>query len=540
MATVFMKWLETKPEDYERGIQLLTLGQLGLLHTRLADLLVHEGMRVLEIGCGTGALTMAMVRGGAHVTAIDLSKEMLAEAEMRFKAAGLENNIDLLLMDASEIDLRFKSASFDLIVSSLAFSEMTSQAQAYVLHACGGLLSPEGKLAIIDETRPEGFLGRIAASVVRAPLRAITWLLTRTTTHPLRDFQSMLLRAGFRTNAVESRLGGNLKLFVADPLERAIAGELPATIRGQLTHRTTWRTLLTDLWAIFLRILPPYPRFVPGLYVVGQPTEDSPVLVTGNFDLTVRRLVRAIEDLQGAWVLIVNTAGINVWCAAGGGFFTAERIIGALRISGLEAFVRHRVLTLPQLCANGVDGGRIRSATGWDVRWGPVRAADIPAYIHAGGEKTDGMRAVEFPLRDRLEMMAATLGFYGLVILLPLAVFWRDLFMPVLLSLLGLSIFYAIVHPWLPGRDGLQKSVPLAVLALGGLIAYTLLWDPVPAMSLFRRSLGLVALSVFTAAELQGMSPMMRGEQANWGLEAVIGVILGAIYWLIPFVAGWR
>jgi ubiquinone/menaquinone biosynthesis C-methylase UbiE len=540
MATVFMRWLETKPEDYERGIQLLTLGQLGHLHACLVDLLVHEGTRVLEIGCGTGALTLAMARQGARVTAIDISEKMLSEAEIRVQEGGLENPIDLILMDASEIDLRFKPASFDLIVSSLTFSEMTPQAQAYVLHACAGLLSPEGQMAIVDETRPEGFLARTAASIVRAPLRVLTWLLTRTTTHPLCDFQGMLRRAGFGGRVVESRLGGSLKLFVADPLKRSVASDFPVTIRGKLTHRTTWRTLLTDVWATFLRILPPYPKLVSGLYVVGQPTAESPVLVTGNFDLTVRRLVRAIDDLQDAWVLIVNTAGINVWCAAGGGFFTAERVLGALRISGLEAFVHHRVLTLPQLCANGVDGGRIRSATGWEVRWGPVRADDIPAYFQAGGEKTDAMRTVAFPLCDRLEMMAATLGFYGLVILLPIAIFWRSLFMPVLLSLLGLSTFYAIVHPWFPGRDGLQKSVPLAVLALGGLMAYTLLWDPVPAMSLFRRSLGIVALSIFTAAELQGMSPLMRGEQANWGLEAIIGVVLGLIYWLIPIVLGWR
>ncbi len=78
MATVFMRWLETKPEDYERGIQLLTLGQLGHLHARLVDLLVHKGARVLEIGCGTGALAMAMARRGARVTAIDISKGMLS------------------------------------------------------------------------------------------------------------------------------------------------------------------------------------------------------------------------------------------------------------------------------------------------------------------------------------------------------------------------------------------------------------------------------------------------------------------------------
>jgi hypothetical protein len=36
------------------------------------------------------------------------------------------------------------------------------------------------------------------------------------------------------------------------------------------------------------------------------------------------------------------------------------------------------------------------------------------------------------------------------------------------------------------------------------------------------------------------MSPLMRGEQANWSWEAIIGVTLGLIYWLVPQLIGWR
>ncbi|MCK5428235.1 MAG: hypothetical protein KAI94_02125, partial [Anaerolineales bacterium] len=77
-------------------------------------------------------------------------------------------------------------------------------------------------------------------------------------------------------------------------------------------------------------------------------------------------------------------------------------------------------------------------------------------------------------------------------------------------------------------------------IAITGLIVYTTLWEPMPAISLFNWVLGLTALSVFTAGEMQGMSPLMRGEQANWGWEAVIGLTLGLIYWLVPMAIGWR
>jgi hypothetical protein len=307
-----------------------------------------------------------------------------------------------------------------------------------------------------------------------------------------------------------------------------------------LQHRVTVRTLMLDLWLLFFRIIPPYPKVRPGLYAVGTPSTESPVLVTGNFDLTVRKLVRAIDGRVNVWLLVADSAGINVWCAAGGGYFTAEKIIAAVKSTHLDEVVNHHVFILPQLSANGVDGGRIRREIGWGVRWGPVRADDIPAYLAHKCKKTDQMRRVKFPLKDRLEMVTVMLGFYGLLILLPVFIFWRSAFLPVSVSLIGLSCFYAIVHPWLPGHDGLTKSIPLTIIALGGLFAYHAFVDPLQAQQLFNWTVGLAGLSVFTSAEMQGMSPLMRGEQANWGWEVIIGLVLGAIYWLVPLAVGWR
>ncbi len=150
------------------------------------------------------------------------------------------------------------------------------------------------------------------------------------------------------------------------------------------------------------------------------------------------------------------------------------------------------------------------------------------------------MRWVNFPLKDRLEMVTVTMGFYALMILLPIFIWWRHLFWPVTFALLGLSYFYASVHLYLPGKDGLWKSIPLSLLALAGLGVYSALWGHLPPQSLFNWGLGLIGLSVFTGGELQGMSPLMRGEQANWGPEAIIAVVLGLIYWLAPLALGWR
>ncbi len=541
MATVFMKWLETSPKDYDRGIQLLTLGRIQRIKEKIANQYVRAGTRVLEIGCGTGTLTLMMAQRGAAATSIDASPRMLAEAEKKIKGAKLEDHVTLKYMDAALIGDRFPAASFDLIVSTLVFSELPLDDQRFVLEACQKLLAPNGRLLIADEVIPAKSITRLLFYLIRLPLVLLTWLITRTTTNSLRGFDSMLTQVGFRTDVAASHLGGSLVLYESFPAQ---AGQpelsfLP-TVIGRLQHRVTLRTLLLDLWLLFFRIIPPYPKFRTGLYAVGRPDADSPMLVTGNFDLTVRRLVKAIDGKVDVWLLVADSAGINVWCAAGGGYFTAEKVIAAVKSSHLNEVVNHHALILPQLCANGVDGWRIRKETGWGVHWGPPRAADVPAYLAGKRKKSGEMRWVKFPLKDRLEMVTVTLGAYGLLILLPVFIFWRSLFWPITFSLFGLSYFYAITLPWLPGRDGLYKSIPLTIITLAGFFVYIAIWNPMPAPQLFHWLIGLTALSVFTSSEFQGMSPLMRGEQANWGIEAIIGAALGAIYWLVPLVIGWR
>jgi ubiquinone/menaquinone biosynthesis C-methylase UbiE len=541
MASVFMKWLETSPKDYDRGIQWLTLGKIQRIKETIASDYVRAGTRVLEIGCGTGTLTRMMAQRGATVTGIDASPRMLAEAEKKVKDANLEEHVSLKYMDAAMIGDRFPAASFDLIVSTLVFSELPLDDQRFVLEGCQKLLTPNGRLLIADEVIPAKSITRLLFYLVRLPLVLLTWLITRTTTNSLRGFDSMLTQTGFRTEEAASYLGGSLVLYESFPAQAGgLEPGLPPTVVGVLRHRATPRTLLLDLWLLFFRIIPPYPKVRTGLYAVGHPDADSPVLVTGNFDLTVRRLVKAIDRKVNVWLLLADSAGINVWCAAGGGYFTAEKVIAAVKSSHLNEVVNHHALILPQLCANGVDGWRIRKETGWGVHWGPIRAVDVPAYLAGKRKKTDEMRRVKFPLKDRLEMVTVTMGFYGLLILLPVLIFWRRMFWPITFSMLGLSYFYGIVHPWLPGRDGLYKSIPLTIITLAGLIVYSALLNPLPAQQLFHWMVGLTGLSVFSAAELQGMSPLMRGEQANWSWEAAIGLALGAIYWLVPLAIGWR
>ena len=216
MATVFMKWLERRPKDYDRGIGMLTLGRLGKLKRKIVGDYVKGGERVLEIGCGTGTLSVMMGEKGAQVTAIDASPAMLTEAEEKVKAAGLEELVTLKYMDAVMIEEEFEGESFDLIVSTLVFSEFPGDVQKYVLAACKRLLAPEGRLVIVDEIVPSGFFAKLAYYLIRLPLVLVTWLITRTTTSPLKDFRFLLAQAGYQLIKSEVTLLGSLVMFEAE------------------------------------------------------------------------------------------------------------------------------------------------------------------------------------------------------------------------------------------------------------------------------------------------------------------------------------
>jgi hypothetical protein len=298
----------------------------------------------------------------------------------------------------------------------------------------------------------------------------------------------------------------------------------------QLRHQITLRTVFLDLLSLVYRIFPPYPKKAAGLYRIGDPDRDSPVLLTGNYELTVRRLVRTLDGTVDCWLLVADSRGINVWCAAGGGHFTADDVIAAINSSGVSSVVSHRALILPQLCANGIDGWRIRESTNWGVHWGPVRASDIPAYLFAGRKKNATMRQVKFPLVDRLEMTTVMLALYALLLLIPFLIFWRSQALLLIGITAAISYFYGLFLPWIPGKDGLEKGVSLSVLTLIGLWTWSVGWANLSLTSLFAWSLGLAFLAFFIGAEFQGMSPKMRGEQANWNIEGLVGLVTLALY----------
>lgn len=138
----------------------------------------------------------------------------------------------------------------------------------------------------------------------------------------------------------------------------------------------------------------------PGLYALGYPDNNSPVLVTANYKMSFDYLRRELPG-RNAWILVLDTKGINVWCAAGHGTFGTEELIRRIEASGLKNIVSHRKLILPQLGAPGVAAHTVKKISGFKVYYGPVRAKDLLAYLDSGWKTTPAMRTVTFPLKDR-------------------------------------------------------------------------------------------------------------------------------------------
>jgi len=142
----------------------------------------------------------------------------------------------------------------------------------------------------------------------------------------------------------------------------------------------------------------------PGLYAIGQPNENAPVLVTANYKLSFDSLRQQLTN-RNAWLLVLDTNGINVWCAAGKGTFGTAELVRQISRVQLGQIVNHRELIVPQLSAPGVAAHQVKQATGFQVSFGPIRATDLPAFLDGGKRATPEMRTVRFDLLDRIKVV---------------------------------------------------------------------------------------------------------------------------------------
>ncbi|MFQ5734773.1 MAG: corrinoid protein-associated methyltransferase CpaM [Planctomycetaceae bacterium] len=190
---ILMRILESSPCRYDRGIRLLTGGRLDRAYDRLAGH-IHRGDRVIDLGCGTGALTMRAAQQGADVKAIDINPHMLEIARRRAAEQQLDGHIEFAEMGVAELETELTS-TYDAVTSGLCLSELSDDELRFALSQVQRILKPGGRLLIADEVKPGGKVRRLLQSLIRVPLALLTYVLTGRTSRPLEDLPKQLQQA---------------------------------------------------------------------------------------------------------------------------------------------------------------------------------------------------------------------------------------------------------------------------------------------------------------------------------------------------------
>jgi len=296
----------------------------------------------------------------------------------------------------------------------------------------------------------------------------------------------------------------------------------------------------------------------PGLYCVGRPTDDSAILVTANYKLTFDLLRPELDGLD-VWILVVDTRGINVWCAAGKGTFSTAEIAYQVQRSRLMAVVKHRELILPQCSAPGVSALQLNNACGFTGIFGPIRARDIRSFLASGRKADEAMRSVTFTLTERAVLIPVEL----FLLMKPLVLILTALLLisgvgpdiwsldralhrggvAVLVTMMGVLVGVVLVPlllPCIPGRQFWLKGLLLGTPV--GIFIVLRFWPLVGWTAMIGMALWAMSVSSYLAMNFTGSTPYtsLSGVELEIrkGLAIqLIAAMLGLCCWLAgPFL----
>jgi len=283
----------------------------------------------------------------------------------------------------------------------------------------------------------------------------------------------------------------------------------------------------------------------PGVYALNKPTPDSPVMVSANYKLSFDVLRQALTGIS-AWILVLDTKGINVWCAAGKGTFGTEELLNRIELTNLKDIVKHQRLILPQLGATGVAAHEVKEKSGFNVTYGPVRADELREYLKAGLRATPKMREVEFTFKDRLllvpvEVVQGFRYFAAAAVLFVLAGYFLAA-EPLMLVFNLFTAYFAgavlgpLLLPWLPGRAFAIKGFFAGLLGFGLLYSFGLGGSSLLAQlawSLIITSFASFLTMNFTGASTYtSPSGVMKEMRLAIPLQ-ILGLVSGTIIWVI-------
>lgn len=296
----------------------------------------------------------------------------------------------------------------------------------------------------------------------------------------------------------------------------------------------------------------------PGLYALGTPSPDSPVLVTANYKMTFDLVRRDLKD-HNLWLLVLDTKGVNVWCAAGKGTFGTSELLQRIRSSGLDQIVNHRELVLPQLGAPGVSAHKVKQSSGFTIIYGPVRCADLPRFLANGMTASVEMRRVTFHFSERLVLIPVELVnmrkqlLFGIPLLFFLGGIGPDIFSlseawargsaavaSALTGVIAGACLAPLLLPWLPGQTFAFKGAMTGFVA--GFIGCITFYSTLGLLGSIALLMTITTVSSWCTMHFTGSTPFTSPSGVQMEMRQALpaqaaALVVAGLSWLAtPFV----
>ena len=393
-----MRKLEQEPDSYDEKFTALTKGVNLEVRQWILDR-IGTSKSILELGCGTGNFATQMASQQNNVIAVDINFQMINYAMQNYPS-DLRGGT-LVYQTGSFTTMPVDENSQDLVVSTFMLSELRPFEQQIFLRNVWRVLKPNGRLILAAEFVPNGFW-KFIFKIKRWRYKKKLRRLKLRSTFLLKWFFNYIEPIGFKIKAKKTWKHGTiqaLELVKTDDQGKSEPGyyrPAPKKYKGLISQLRIYRCIYTGQ----IDLVP----IDPGLYKSGNPDEKSPVIVTANYEFTFIKVMRNLNGLD-AWVLCIDSNGINVWCAARGNDFGNNQLIEAVEATGLKNVTERKTLILPQLSAGGVATPELQKKSKnfpFRVVFGPIWSKDLPEFINnRPARKPDKMKLAKFTLKHR-------------------------------------------------------------------------------------------------------------------------------------------
>ena len=348
------------------------------------------------------------------------------------------------------------------------------------------------------EVQPRTALKKIIHFLVRLPLTVLTYIIAQTGTKPITRIAEEISESGLKIVSEDRSFLDSFTILAAQ--NATVAGAermvLPATRKPEADF-----SFIKTVWDFIGRWFPN--PVEPGLRIIGQPDRNSPVILTSNFHLTVRRVERSLEG-ENVFLLVAPANGINVWCAACGGELNTHSVITAIKTSRINDRVDHHQIILPQFLAPGIDRQLLKQETGRTGVFGPAHSKNLPTFLKDHKSVFDHNQA-DFSLLFRLEMLLSMNFMVWIAMGLIAWLINPTVFIPFSIFFWLTGIILYVGFPFIPGKSGWLKAAIVTIIEVIVIAVISVFILEMPGFSQWKIMLLVSGINLWFGFDLRGI-----------------------------------